>query len=111
MEGGAPSRSVRAQAVLLAGFCWLGFVAPKEVHLPPKKVGTVIVNGTVHLCVYTVCINTVYLGFIGICEHVWVPIITAEYMSINLFLIRQHQSPRDSSLTAERIFLLESHNL
>ena len=61
VEGGAPSRSVRAQAVLLAGFCWLGFVAPKEVHLPPKKVGTVIVNGTVHLCVYTVCINTVYI--------------------------------------------------
>ena len=20
--------------------CWLGFVAPKEVHLPPKKVGS-----------------------------------------------------------------------
>ena len=31
VEGGAPSRNVRAQAVLLAGFR-----GPKEVHLPPK---------------------------------------------------------------------------
>ena len=46
----------------VAGWVLLaGFRGPKEVHLPPKKVGTVIVNGTVHLCVYTVCINTVYI--------------------------------------------------
>ena len=55
----------RAEVFVHRRYCWLGFavgfVAPKEVHLPPKKVGTVIVT-VLYISVYILYVLILYIS-------------------------------------------------